>query len=74
MQRAILIKMASATETTIFCAEQDGQGNTKECGQLSVEITDGTAILCVARLWLAGTTLDAIAAAMRLGLLPPKTK
>ena len=66
--------MTSATEASIFCAEQDGEGKTVEKGRISVEIMDGAAILAVTRLYLAGATMESIAEAMKYGLLPPKTK
>lgn len=44
----------------------------KDSGTFTVEATDGVAAMTITRLWLAGASVEAIAKAMELGLLPKK--
>lgn len=74
MNKAVLIRLGSLTEAVIYCVEQAADGKTTECGKFTMEISDSAALVTVTRLWLAGVTVEAIANALALGLLPPKVK
>lgn len=71
--RKVLIEL-NGLEFTVRVLEQQSTDNpaVEQKGMFTVESSDGTALLAITRLWLAGASVEAIAKALELGLLPKK--
>lgn len=48
------------------------EGKSPGFGVFTIEATDSAALATITRLWLAGASVEAIAKALELGLLPKK--